>query len=76
MSATDLEHWSYQAAQALQDFCDIAQIVEGDPKGESELQDIRELLKEHAAIVSGEGFLINQLKDGAAAPIALPETLG
>ena len=55
MSIYDLEDWSNRAAQALQEFCDDAQDAAGDPVGVNELQDIRELLKEHTTIVIGKG---------------------
>ena len=67
----DLEDWSNRAAQALQDFCDEAQIDAGDPDGEHELQDIRELLKEHTLIVSGEGFLLHKLNSSETGDVCI-----
>ena len=53
MNMDDLENWSCNAAQALQDFCDSAQEAVGDPYGESELKDIRALIEEHNRIIKG-----------------------
>lgn len=64
-SAIQAAGQSHRTAQALQDFCDEAQVAAGNPDGEDQLQDIRELLAEHTAIVSGEGFLMHQLRVGS-----------
>jgi hypothetical protein len=53
MNYEDLEIWSQRAAEALQDFCNEAQEAIGIPEGECQLMDIRNLLAEHARIVSG-----------------------
>ena len=46
MNSHHLEDWAYRAAQTLQDFVDAAQEAAGDPDGDGELQDVRDLLRE------------------------------
>ena len=50
----ELEDWSCRAAEALQEFCDQAQEDAGNPDGEDQLADIRQLLKEHCYILNGK----------------------
>ena len=53
MNYSELENWSVRAAEALQEFCDEAQVAAGNPDGEDQLQDIRALLDEHSRIMLG-----------------------
>jgi len=45
-----LQLWSDSACQALQEFCDDAQVASGNPDGEDQLLDIRDLLNDHVKI--------------------------
>jgi hypothetical protein len=53
MNYEELESWSLRAAEALQEFCDDAQISVGKPNDECQLLDIRRLLDEHSRICQG-----------------------
>ena len=57
-----LESWALRACEALQEFCDEAQIAAGNPDGEDQLQDIRALLDEHSQITAD--LWQSQLIDG------------
>lgn len=46
MNHEALEDWSLRAMQALQDVCDEAQDAAGDPDGEDQCLDLRELMAE------------------------------
>jgi hypothetical protein len=53
MNFDDLEDWALRAAEALQEFCDEAQLASGNPDGEDQLKDIRALIAEHSRIEAG-----------------------
>ena len=61
MNIDELEDWSQRAAQALQDFCDEAQVSAGNPDGEDQLLDIRALLHEHSRICAGRPLWQSQV---------------
>lgn len=62
-----LESWAQRAAEALQEFCDEAQVASGNPDGECQLLDIRQLLDEHSRIMAGIPTWQSQINtDGAA----------
>lgn len=62
MDTEQLESWALRACEALQEFCDEAQIAAGNPDGEDQLQDIRALLDEHSQITAD--LWQSQLMDG------------
>ena len=68
MNHHHLEDWAYRAAQTLQDFVDAAQEAAGDPDGDTELQDVRDLLRELDLIARGLDPWSTHLGPGEDAP--------
>jgi hypothetical protein len=54
VNVNDLEDWSVRVAEALQEICDNAQVNAGNPDGDDQCPDIRELLDEHTRIMNGQ----------------------
>jgi len=54
VNVNDLEDWSVRVAEVLQDICDDAQVNAGNPDGDDQCPDIRELLDEHTRIMNGQ----------------------
>ena len=78
MNIAELEEWSVFACEALQEFCDEAQIAAGNPDGEDQLLDIRALLADHSRIMAGQPRWFDHFKSIANAKgdaaISLGET--
>jgi hypothetical protein len=51
---TDLDEWAVRAGQALQEICDEAQEAAGNPDGEDQCLDLRELLRELDYLILGK----------------------